>query len=201
MRTSAWPASSGSVPGRPACPCCGAPAEAARRRSLDVLQVLVRPGRGDQLDADRRAVGNPERDEQKASGVARSARLARYWPVSRLMRAADFPAPAVVAGLEAQPLHDFPCGLGRIGVANVDGAAVEVVAVDRVHHGTHHAFAAAPSAASHSAISAAPTGSVPVLTTAKSLVMMQEKKPAPRRRGAAGSGGCFARHAGFRPRS
>lgn len=87
--------------------------------------------------------------------------------------AADFPAPAVVAGLEAQPLHDFPCGLGRIGVANVDGAAVEVVAVDRVHHGTHHAFAAAPSAASHSAISAAPTGSVPVLTTAKSLVMMQ----------------------------
>ena len=42
MRTSALPASSGSVPARPACPCCGAPAEAARRRSLDVLQVLVR---------------------------------------------------------------------------------------------------------------------------------------------------------------
>lgn len=32
--------------------------------ALGVLQVLVRPGRGDQLDADRRAVRNPKGDER-----------------------------------------------------------------------------------------------------------------------------------------
>jgi hypothetical protein len=58
------------------------------------------------------------------------------------VRAADFPAPAVIAGLETQPLHDFPRGLGRIGVTDVDRAAVEVVAMDGIDHGTHHAFAA-----------------------------------------------------------
>src|SRR3546814_10106246 len=36
-----------------------------RADALGMLQVLVRPGRGNQLDADRRAVRNPEGDEQK----------------------------------------------------------------------------------------------------------------------------------------
>ena len=110
---------------------------------LDVLQVLARPGRGNQLDADRRAVGNPERNEQKGfrrREVSQVGQVLAGFVAD--VRAADFPAPAVVAGLEAQPLHDFPCGLGRISVANVDGEAVEVVAVDRVHHGTHHAVGA-----------------------------------------------------------
>jgi hypothetical protein len=167
--------------------------------ALGVLQVLVRPGRGNQLDADRRAVRNPERDEQKASGVARSARLARYWPVSADVRAADFPAPAVVAGLETQPLHDFPRGLGRIGVADVDGAAVEVVAMDGIDHGTPPS-PLTPSPASHSASTSALTESGPLLTTAKSLVTMQDDETSSSSERCSWLGGCFARHAGFRPR-
>src|SRR3546814_15617249 len=35
--------------------------------ALDMLQVRIRPGRGDQLHADRRAVGNAEGHEQKTA--------------------------------------------------------------------------------------------------------------------------------------
>ena len=57
------------------------------------------------------------------------------------MRAADFPAAAVVAGLETQALHDFPRGLDRIAVTDVDQATVEVLAMNGIDHGTDHAFA------------------------------------------------------------
>ena len=62
--------------------------------------------------------------------------------IDRDVLTADFPAPAVVAGLETQALHRFPRGLGRIGVTDVDWAAVEVLAMDGIDHGTDHTFAA-----------------------------------------------------------
>ena len=57
------------------------------------------------------------------------------------MCAADLPASAVVAGLETQALHDFPRGLDRIAVTDVDQATVEVLAMNGIDHGTDHAFA------------------------------------------------------------
>jgi len=55
--------------------------------------------------------------------------------------AADLPASAVVAGLETQAPHNFPRGLDRIAVTNVDQATVEVLAMNGIDHGTDHAFA------------------------------------------------------------
>ena len=111
--------------------------------ALGILQVLVRPGRGYQLDADRRAVRNPERDEQESLRRGEVCQVGEVVPgIDGDVLTADFPGPAEIPGLETQALHDFPRGLGRIGVTDVDRTAVEVVAMDGIDHGADHALAA-----------------------------------------------------------
>ncbi|AAF84578.1 hypothetical protein XF_1769 [Xylella fastidiosa 9a5c] len=111
--------------------------------ALGVLQVLVRPGRGDQFDADRRAVRHTEGDEQHGLRRGDVRQVGEVVPgIDRDVLTADLPAPAVVAGLESQALHHFPRSLGRIAVTDVDRATVKVVAMNGIDHGADHTFAA-----------------------------------------------------------
>src|SRR5690606_7466790 len=71
--------------------------------ALDMLQIRIRPGGGDQLHADRGAVRDAEGDEQKSARLGDVRQFGEK--AARLdgeMGTADLPAPAVEARLEAQ---------------------------------------------------------------------------------------------------
>lgn len=79
---------------------------------------------GDQLHADRRAVGNAEGDEQKA---ARRSDVRQFGEEAAGLlgdvRRTDFPGTAVEAGLEAQAPHHLARGFLGVGIADVQRLA------------------------------------------------------------------------------
>ena len=108
--------------------------------AFDVLQVGIGPGRGNHLDADRRAVWDPENDEQKADrrgDVCKLCQVATSFFGD--VRRADFPASAVEAGLKSQAPYNFPCVLSGVGIADVDGLP-GIAAEDGVDHRADDAF-------------------------------------------------------------
>ncbi len=120
------------------------PAQLLGGDAFDVHQVLIRPGCGDQLDADGWAVRDAKGDEQepaRCGDIRQFAQVAArcFGDVGR----ADLPGTAVEARLELQIAHHrlgiFQC----VAVAHMDEASIEGSAIDAVVHGLHGAAAAA----------------------------------------------------------
>ena len=108
--------------------------------AFDVLQVGIGPGRGNHLDADRRAVWDPESDEQKTDRRGDVCKLCQV--ATRFfgdVRRTDFPASAVEASLKSQAPYNFPRVLSGVGIADVDGLP-GIAAEDGVDHRADDSF-------------------------------------------------------------
>jgi len=102
-------------------------------RAVHIQQIGIRPRRGNQFDTDGRAVGDAKGDKQKP---LRRGNVGQFHQVVvggfAQVGAADFPAAAVDSRIESQPLGDRLRSLFGIGIADVNGATIHVIAIDDV---------------------------------------------------------------------